>query len=305
MKIFTHFFIMFLFPFALLAKESVRISEILDTNLFLTDTGRFISLANVETISIRDEDSLRAEFAHTVFAGAVKMLNGKQCEIEQITLRDSVEIVLMWAPVIVGKKLVNGFYLEKGWGFFKETPANRSLEEFRWRAQRAKAAQIGMYTEKAKEQPLLLPDAFWLSGGIGTSKAAKTGRRYYMDYLNINASIAFRHQLWMGDVGVNEHGTDCHSIRTFYLTFGASSHNRVGELTAAIGPSLSRWTYNTESEQFGTVHSDDLIGAMIKVQAFVHAPHLIGFGFELSANFNTDQTTYLMSINLHWGEWNF
>lgn len=83
-----------------------------------------------------------------------------------------------------------------------------------------------------------------------------------------------------------------------------SLHNRAGEFTAAIGPSLSRWTYNTESER-GTVNSDDLFGAMIKMQAFVHFPHLLGFGFEFSGNFNSEQITYLMSLNLYWGEWNF
>ena len=284
----------------------VVIVAVPDGDKVVTAEGDTLRLANVQAISINDPDSLRAEFARTVIADVTKMLSGNRVEIEPLTMQDSAQVVLMWLCSTLGKKSVNAHYLEKGWGFFKETPAHGSLGEFRWRAQRAEAAKVGVYAENAKEQPPLLPDAFWLSGGIGFSRLGRSGGRYenFLTHYALNGSMAFRHQLWMGDIGAHLHVTCCHETRTFYTTFGVSSHNRDGEFTAAVGPSLSRWTYNTESE-FGTVHSDDLIGAMVKVQAFVHAHRLIGMGIELSANFNSDQTAYLMSFNLYWGEWNF
>lgn len=196
-------------------KETVVIVAVPEGDKVVTADGDTLVLANVQAVSVNDPDSLRAEFARTVITDAAKMLNGKQVEIELITMQDSAPVVLMWLPTTLSKKSVNAHFLEKGWGFFKETPAHRSLEEFRWRARRAEAAKVGVYTEKAKTRPPLLPDAFWLSGGIGGSNAKRTGRQYYRDYLNLNASMAFRHKLWMGDIGADVHGTCCHTIRTF------------------------------------------------------------------------------------------
>jgi hypothetical protein len=289
------------------AKETVVIVAVPEGDKVVTADGDTLVLANVQTVSINDPDSLRAEFARTVIADAAKILNGKQVEIEPITMLDSAQVVLVWLPSTLGKKSVNAHYLEKGWGFLKEMPAHRSLEEFRWYAQRAEAAKVGVYAEKAETQKPLLPNALWLSGGIGFSRSGRPGglwEDYYTEFA-LNGSIAFRHKLFIGDIGANLiYSSDYGGTRTYYLTFGMSAHNRTGEFTAAIGPSLSRWIYNTESER-GTIHSDAFWGGMIKMQTFVHAPHSIGMGIELSANFNSDQTTYMMSFNLYSGVWNF
>ena len=67
---------MFIFSFVVntigQVKEPVKIIQILDTNLFKSADGKIISLANVKTISIDDQDSLRQKFAYKVYSFAKK-----------------------------------------------------------------------------------------------------------------------------------------------------------------------------------------------------------------------------------------
>ena len=91
----------------LLAKEQVKIIQILDTNLFKTEDGKIISLANVGTISIEDPDSFKQKFAFKVFDYAKKTLLDKEFLAEFVNDGDSIRKAHLWKKYLLLYDSVN------------------------------------------------------------------------------------------------------------------------------------------------------------------------------------------------------
>ena len=305
MKRHAPFLLCLLFIYSpLQAEEKVFIHKIIDTNLFQTDTGQLISLANIATISIHDPDLTRAKFAQAVLDKTKHLLESRPCTIEQLCLCDSVIIVLMWQSALVGNKSINGHYLQKGWGFFKENPGHANLDEFRSRAERARIARIGVYDERnVPVEWTMLPNAFWFSAGIGFSGDGRYKRRK-QSMANLGAVLSYRHRYFYGDAGGYLCMNSVTRIQSLYSTLGVNFHDRIGELMISVGPSFSRWSHDTESTR-GIVKSDPEYGALAKIQALIHTQRLLGMGITIAGEFKNDWVTYSMTFFLCWGEWNY
>jgi len=66
-----------------LAAQEIRIAEIVDANLFLTNDSVFVSMADMEVPSIHDTDSARVELAENIVSFAKKEFKGYSIRFEK------------------------------------------------------------------------------------------------------------------------------------------------------------------------------------------------------------------------------
>jgi len=189
----------FVLSFIVQAKEPVRITQILDTNLFKTADGKIISLANVKIISIQDPDSLRQRFAFRVYSFAEKSLINKVLFLEVATENDSVLIVHLWDELF---ESVNRKFLQMGYGYFDPKPDSKYFRKYEIAADNAKRNELGIYNaELFCPKTPLKPNAFWIGCGLGINKAYNHSRNWDSDGFSFELTGQLRRKLYIVSFG--------------------------------------------------------------------------------------------------------
>ena len=297
-----------LFCTSVRANERIVISEVRDTNLFLTEQGQRISLANVQTISIADPDSFRQQFAFEALKKVEKRLLNHSYVMEIKQHQDSLSLVHLWQPLPLGRQSINKEFLSKGWGSFVPLPPNNWTREYEKAAITAQAKKYGLHNPD-RFKPVILPTAaIWIHGGLGIGVATDHRRSGHSntDCFLLDTSLNIRRNwfVWTGGHAFSApYGLgSVHQMRTWYMLAGKSFYGKHTEAVLSIGPNMNKWQYNTESER-GTVTSNWLPGAHVKLQILAHLPVLMGFGLSFDMNLNKDISYYIVSLNLILGGW--
>jgi hypothetical protein len=296
-------FLVMFFCLTLQAKEPVKIIQILDTNLFKTADGKIISLANLQTISIENPDSLKRNFALKVYRYAEKSLINKVLFVEVATKNDSVVVVHLWDELM---ESVNRKFLHEGYGYFTPEPKSKYLKKYENAYRNAKEIEVGIYNIKLlRSKGPIKPNAFWLTFDFGVGRAYHNDHSIKSVCYSRNTSIQLRKSLLVCSLGFQ--GTAPYeeaSIHTYYCTIGRSFYDRRGEAIILIGANINQYRYYTCGEP-GLKKSKHYFGVILRTQFLVHLPKLIGFGIGFNANINTKISYVMFSVNINIGEWNF
>jgi hypothetical protein len=290
------------------AEETVKIKLIHDTNLFETQDGQFISLSNVQTISINDSDSFRQRFALRVHKDVKDLLLHRSFIVENSDQQDSITLTHLWRRLPLGRESINEKFLTHGWGMFIPAPESDYAADYARANVTAIRQKVGMHNPRLFRAAIRPPKAIWFSGGLGFGNGIDHRRRDYRitGSFALDTSLNVRKQwlVWTGGYNLSApYGLGSpHSLKAGYLLAGKSFYHEVVELVFSIGANLNKWWYDTESE-YGIVRSKWYPGFQFKIQGLAHILTPLGIGVTFDGNINKDFNTYILSLNIIFGDW--
>ena len=143
--------ILVLFTSLLVSQElqDIRIIKVIDSNLFLTDTNKFVKLANIQTPSLNSKDSLLAK--EIIRYSQNHMLN-KPLKCQQLSNPDNDTLNI----VLIEKFPFNEFnfnleFLRCGYGYYEKSKAAKSNPDYLQTELKAKQKHKGIWASKEEK----------------------------------------------------------------------------------------------------------------------------------------------------------
>lgn len=284
--------------------EKLKITNVIDTNLFESDIGKPISLADVFTISIKQTDPLKNKFAQQVMKYARQNLIDVNFLYEPALQTDSVLYVYLWRKLPFGRASINRDYLREGFGYFSGNKNCPYYKEFEAAAMEAAFFQHGLYNQsQIMPKKPYLSNAIWISAGLGVGRWYIMHKKTIADLLMFDLAGHFRTN-WLTFTGGNQlvYPWSCSYQRTFYLLAGRAFYRKFFDKIISVGININQYQYDTESER-GTIKSDFFVGTHFELELLNHAPHVFGLGIKLTANWNQKYSYIILSLNPSFGSW--
>lgn len=128
--------------------QTTRVVKIVDSNLFQTEDGEFIRLANVTTPSIHDSNLVKHKFAAYIIKYAQKKLLSVDLHVEKVQMLmpvKSPQSVHLFYKFAIRTQWFNKIYLEKGFGKFTSTDDSLYFKKYKKAAQIAKKKKRGVW----------------------------------------------------------------------------------------------------------------------------------------------------------------
>ncbi len=128
--------------------EEVKITRILDANLFQLPDGKKITLANVKTPSLRDSLPERAQIAREAYHYAEQQFLGRWVRIvyaDSVSADRSVRPVFLFQKFTLNSVFYNQQYLERGFGTFQEEFASSYNERLLLAERKAREKNRGLW----------------------------------------------------------------------------------------------------------------------------------------------------------------
>ncbi len=149
-------------------EETVKIAKIIDADLFQIQDGRLICLADVQTPSLNDEDTLGAHIAQQAVSYAKSMILGKDVLIRYDTLEVKVGRPI---PVYLFKKYplenldIIKVYLQNGYGKYRPSPEHTFNKIYAAAERRAKKRKLGIWKRELVTDTIRSFKSFRFMGG--------------------------------------------------------------------------------------------------------------------------------------------
>jgi hypothetical protein len=149
--------------------ETAKIVEIIDTNLFRTETNELVSLANLKTISIHDPDSSNIQLAKMTMKYLSQHLLYKIVKIECVE-KDTISLVDIQIVRNVLQDVSLSFeMLRFGYGRLVEEPQRKRVKSYKNAESYARIHHLGAYKIRGHEPRLpAAKNAVWLQGSLGS-----------------------------------------------------------------------------------------------------------------------------------------
>jgi len=166
------FVVCMLFAFVVYAspkKETIKIVQIIDANLFRLADGRLVQLADVQVPSLNSDFLFPKLISRKAFNYARKMLLGHRCVIRYDSSRLQVGkplSVYLFKIFPLEKLDVNKLYLMRGYGKFVPSKASLYRREYRAAERYAQSKHIGIWgSSKTKAEISMRRHCLYYRGG--------------------------------------------------------------------------------------------------------------------------------------------
>jgi hypothetical protein len=280
--------LLFLSHAPIFCAQYVRIAKIIDSNLFQTTDSILISLANVNTISITDPDSLKREFAKKTIKYGKDHLLGRSFIAERAGMADSVIFVHLFEELLFARLSINKAYLRKGFGYFLPEPGSRYFKEYQRAVEEAERKGLGVYDQNnfIAHGPFIA-NAFWLSAGLG---AALDEKGLFIG--DLSAHSRKKNLLLNGGFQVLDSFYEGELMKSFYLLAGFSRYSQLLDFIISAGPNL------------GYSGPTFYPGVRAEVETHMHLPMILGLGIKMSMTITNKFHYIAITLNPSLGAWN-
>ncbi len=148
--------------------------------------------------------------------------------------------------------------------------------------------------------------SLWFQLGLGSSKP-KINYEYYPDsrYLGLTFDLNIKFNKYViaigRDVSVLIGGV--WSTDSYWTAIGYSTNLQNSDASVSLGPSLSRWKYNTENDEGLVIRSPWSLGFGARVQGFIHMKTGAGIGLRFSYNHSKEVSFTSINLIIALGSW--
>lgn len=145
----TILFILILLLSSSAESQTVRVMKIIDTNLFeLPDSSR-IKLAGIDMPRLNNPDYLLRKTAKDASLYAENRLLNRRFKIELVEETKEYKLVLLLEDVPLGRRVVNKYFLEEGFGrFYSNIDSSEDAVDFLKMEERAKEKERGIWKSR-------------------------------------------------------------------------------------------------------------------------------------------------------------
>lgn len=136
---------LFLFSITIHNAQEVKISKVLDSNLFELEDGRKIKLAGVDSPNLNNPSPYLHTIAKNAITFADKSLRRIKLHLEPVTTMDSVHFVILKRNYALGDISINNSYLTFGFGKFIDNVSDSFKNEMLEKQKKAIADDEGIW----------------------------------------------------------------------------------------------------------------------------------------------------------------
>ncbi len=269
------------------AEQPCKIISVKDTNLFLTKDSLLISLANVETPSLHDPDSLRRKMAQRYFIKIEKLLLSNSFMMETASRDHDTAQVHLFKRLSVGGQSINKFFLREGWGVFNPNPASEYSKDYEREAQASAWNGRGTDSDSATAKAGA-KGALWFSAGLGAS----TDNALLL-FGTTDWAVHLRFKRLLLTAGRIRHSHEKQFYQLVYYGAGLATVEQRSETAVVMGLTQTdpAWEWAMDSSFF------------IKVNRIYHLKQGLGLGAEMIMHLGEKQIYATAALQVIFGGW--